>query len=112
LEDYIKSLYIKGQDDIEGIKALFDETYDVIIIKSGKKIRGYVYNNCIDKMDKLSAREKQVYELLMSGFSNSDIAESLKISYNTVKNHLYNIYKKIGVSDRTQAVVTAINNHQ
>lgn len=90
---------------------MFDDSYDMIIIKSGKFIRGYKQINCIDNYDKLSAREKQIYKLLILGLSNSDIADSLEISYNTVKNHLHNIYKKMGVSDRTQAVVTVINNH-
>ena len=82
----------------------------MVVIKSGKNIRGYKHINCIDSYNDLSGREKQVYKLLMAGLSNSDIANKLNISYNTVKNHLHSIYKKIGVSDRTQAVVTAINN--
>ena len=45
-----------------------------------------------------------------SGMSNKEIASSLDISERTVKNHISNIFKKIDVSDRTQAAVFAIKN--
>jgi transcriptional regulator EpsA len=51
----------------------------------------------------LSARERQILVSLSHGRSNHDIAEALAISLFTVKNHLKRIFKKIGVSNRTQA---------
>jgi transcriptional regulator EpsA len=51
----------------------------------------------------LSAREREILVSLSRGSSNSDIAEALNISLFTVKNHLKRIFRKIGVSNRTQA---------
>lgn len=56
----------------------------------------------------LTKRELQVLELLAEGLFNKEIAERLFISEKTVKNHVSNIFKKIGVADRTQAAVYAI----
>lgn len=51
----------------------------------------------------LSAREREILASLARGSTNNDIAESLAISLFTVKNHLKRIFRKIGVSNRTQA---------
>lgn len=55
-------------------------------------------------------RECEVLQLLTNGQSNRKIAETLKISEKTVKNHVSNLFRKMKVNDRTQAVVTAIKN--
>ncbi len=59
----------------------------------------------------LTKRELQVIELLGEGLYNKEIAERLYISEKTVKNHVSSIFKKISVTDRTQAVVYAIKNN-
>ncbi len=61
--------------------------------------------------DKLTRREIEVLKLLAEGLFNKEIAYKLSISEKTVKNHVSNIFKKIGVSDRTQAAVYAIKNN-
>ena len=48
--------------------------------------------------------------MIAAGSSNKEIASVLNISERTVKNHISNIFKKIDVSDRTQAAVFAIKN--
>ena len=63
------------------------------------------------KTANLTKRELQVIELLGEGLYNKEIAERLFISEKTVKNHVSSIFKKIGVTDRTQAVVYAIKNN-
>jgi DNA-binding CsgD family transcriptional regulator len=55
----------------------------------------------------LSKREVQVLELLAQGGSNDDIAQRLSVSTSTVKTHLVNVYQKMQVSRRTQAVQKA-----
>lgn len=58
--------------------------------------------------DRLSAREIEVLQLVGRGMSNAEIARELFLSEKTVKNHLTNIFRKIQVTDRTQAVLYAI----
>ncbi len=60
-----------------------------------------------DLVEPLSARELEVLELISGGLTNREIASRLFISLNTVKAHTRNIYGKLGVHNRTQAVATA-----
>jgi DNA-binding NarL/FixJ family response regulator len=55
----------------------------------------------------LSARERQVLSLIGDGLSNTDIAERLQISEKTVRNHASNVFDKLGVWSRAQAIVFA-----
>ena len=59
----------------------------------------------------LTRREIEVLKLVAEGLFNKEIAFKLSISEKTVKNHVSNIFKKIGVFDRTQAAVYAIKNN-
>ena len=63
------------------------------------------------KIESLTERETEVLKLVSNGMYNKEIAEKLQISEHTVKNHLFNIFKKIDVTDRTQAALFAIRNH-
>ena len=56
----------------------------------------------------LTKREMEVLKLIAEGLFNKEIADKLSISEKTVKNHVSNIFRKINVSDRTQAAVYAI----
>jgi len=58
----------------------------------------------------LTAREIEIISLLAIGCKNDDIAGKLCISSHTIKTHLYNIYKKINVSNRLQATLWAAKN--
>lgn len=64
-----------------------------------------------EKYELLTKREVEVLKLLAEGLFNKEIAYRLSISEKTVKNHVSNIFKKIGVADRTQAAVYAIKNN-
>ncbi len=74
-----------------------------------KKINGELDSQ--DKHNKLTKREIEVLKLITQGLLNKEIADQLCISEKTVKNHVSNIFKKIEVSDRTQAAVYAIRNN-
>jgi LuxR family transcriptional regulator of csgAB operon len=57
-----------------------------------------------DSIYALTKREKQILNLSASGAKNADIAEALNVSTHTVKTHMYNLFKKIDVSNRIQAI--------
>jgi DNA-binding NarL/FixJ family response regulator len=59
-------------------------------------------------VDQLTAREVEVLSLVARGLSNGEIAQELFIGEATVKSHLLHVFDKLGVSDRTAAVTTAI----
>lgn len=66
--------------------------------------------NTSEVAEGLTKREMEVLKLIAEGMYNKEIAEKLMISEKTVKNHVSNIFRKINVSDRTQAAVYAIKN--
>jgi len=59
----------------------------------------------------LSRREREIVALVANGLRNKDLAEKLFISEQTVKNHLHNIFDKLGVSDRLELALYAIHNN-
>jgi DNA-binding NarL/FixJ family response regulator len=58
----------------------------------------------------LTKREAEVLKQLAFGLTNKEIAQALGISYETVKEHVQHVLKKLGVADRTQAAVWAVRN--
>jgi DNA-binding CsgD family transcriptional regulator len=58
----------------------------------------------------LTSREKEIVELIMKGKTNKEIEINLFISFNTVKNHIYNIFKKTGVKSRSELLYFIRNN--
>lgn len=78
-----------------------------LLVEANNKLE----NDKDDPMNLLSSREFEVLKLVSEGLFNKEIAYKLSISEKTVKNHVSNIFKKIGVSDRTQAAVYAIKHN-
>jgi len=80
------------------------------------RIARIVLNNFVNKTTKqgksqesvLTEREISILSLIARGLSNSEISDNLYISLNTVKTHIKNIFQKLEVEDRTQAVMTAM----
>lgn len=58
--------------------------------------------------DGLTAREVEILKMLATGMANKQIAYKLKISEKTVRNHVSNMYEKLGIYDRAQAVLYAV----
>lgn len=61
--------------------------------------------------ESLTPRELDVLKLMTSGISNRQIASALRLGEGTVRNHVSSIFSKLGVSDRTRAVLHAIEKH-
>ena len=62
----------------------------------------------LEQPDPLTERETEILRLLAGGYSNKEIANSLRVAEGTVKNHVSNILSKLGVRDRTRAVLKAL----
>jgi DNA-binding NarL/FixJ family response regulator len=62
-------------------------------------------------IEPLTRREKEILKLMADGLGNGEIAAKLYLSEGTVKNHISTIYSKLGLNDRTQAVLFALKNH-
>ena len=88
-------------DYIQRLLAAFptEEQKKTVGLKSQDPDSGWV--------EPLSDREIDVLQLLAEGLTNQEIAQKLYVSLNTVKAHTRNIFGKIGVNNRTQAVVKA-----
>lgn len=61
----------------------------------------------LERPDPLTDRETEILRLMAGGFSNKEIANSLHVAEGTIKNHVSNILSKLGVRDRTRAVLKA-----
>ncbi len=62
----------------------------------------------LDQPDRLTRRETEVLRLMAGGYSNREIADSLELSEGVIKNHVSNVLSKLGVRDRTRAVLKGI----
>jgi DNA-binding NarL/FixJ family response regulator len=83
-----------------------------------KQMAPEVIVNCIRKMQggvarqfapQLTPREREIIQLVAQGHRNKDMAATLFISEQTVKNHLHNIFEKLGVSDRLELALYAVH---
>lgn len=111
---HINGVFYSNEDQsrvIEGMQGVIrGECYfsqklaSYLITRSGH----YRFNSAESAL--LTHREKEILNKLRVGASNNEIAQSLFISENTVKTHLYNLFKKISVKNRTQAVSWANDN--
>jgi len=110
----VKGYVLKDSESdvlIRAIRSVYEgETYiqpnmaSLLFKKMNNDETGAVHNT------RLTKREVEVLKLITEGLLNKEIAHRLCISEKTVKNHVSNIFKKIEVSDRTQAAVFAIKN--
>ncbi len=83
----------------------------ITVVHSGNRyIPRHIAARLADRMMRadLTARELQILEHLSNGSTNKEVAEELHISDNTVRHHVNSIMEKLQVSDRTEAVATAI----
>jgi len=102
--EYLKNIILKIQDKLQlrlekekkvFLNKIIEDFNEVTIIKK------------LDMIEILSIRELEVLKYLREGRTNSEIADSLFVSINTVKTHLLNIYTKLDVHSRTEALAKA-----
>lgn len=65
-------------------------------------------NDALPMPERLTDRERDVLRLMVSGIGNGEIADALHLSEGTVRNHVSSIFAKLGVNDRTKAVLRAL----
>ena len=91
----------------------------IVAVMSGERVMASAVANRVLEMltgtttpkefyDGLTNREIEILKLLASGMANKQIAYRLKISEKTVRNHVSNTYEKLGIYDRSQAVLYAV----
>jgi two-component system, NarL family, response regulator LiaR len=71
-------------------------------------LRYPVLNDDIDLKNKLSVREWEVYKKMAKGLNNKEISQDLGLNLRTVKGHLANIYSKLNVNSRTEAIIVGL----
>lgn len=93
------------------LKMPLEDWIDYIIRKAGRQKKHYLDltedQQNIYRVEKLTVTELMVLRYLEKGYSNAAIGETMNIRLSTVKSHIYNIYKKLGVTTRIQAVQKA-----
>jgi LuxR family maltose regulon positive regulatory protein len=109
-EGYLRIFVNHGQDIVSNLlsaaqRGLHPAYVERILdcIRQGEVLETAVMN----QVEQLSERELEVLRLIAVGLSNREIAEQLYLSPGTIKTHVHNICGKLGVSNRTQAVVHA-----
>jgi LuxR family transcriptional regulator of csgAB operon len=116
---------------IQGIRGLFEAGTDLPTLMRGieailngdvwiprKVLVTAAFNNDNDRPKRhlsparntLTRREREILALISTGASNDEVADKLSISPNTVRTHIYNLYKKIGVPNRMQAALWGAEN--
>ena len=103
--------------------ATFDELSEAIraVAAGGSLVRPGVTERVLDRAthvdrsfevalrpDGLTTREREVVRLLAGGYSHKEIAYALRVAEGTAKNHVSNVLSKLGVRDRTRAVLRAL----
>lgn len=75
-----------------------------------RMVQGLALPGGREPLEALTVRETEVLRLMTAGFTNREIGDALGMAEGTVKNHVSSILGKLGVKDRTRAVLTAIEN--
>jgi DNA-binding NarL/FixJ family response regulator len=100
---------------IEAIRTVYEGNTYIQPNMTSELVREYTristHTRSKEEENVLTSREVEVIGLIAEGLINKEIAKKLYISEKTVKNHVSNIFKKLNVSDRTQAAIYAFKNN-
>ena len=94
---------------VEGsLKGYIQKLSDAFKMLTGESVEVVVSSYPAEPLiEPLTGREIEVLHLLAAGLSNREVAERLYVSEGTVKTHTHNLYQKLGVQSRTQAIARA-----
>ena len=96
----------------KGAMGLVYEGHDPVLQRLANEVQGpsdaRSRSKGVEMLQPLTPRELEVLELVALGLTNREIAQRFVLGVGTVKNHVEHIIAKLGVSDRTQAVVKAL----
>ena len=107
-ENYLRLFLNEG----EAIAALLPAVHEIAPRFVGALLAAFGWDAAVPPLvEPLSQRELEVLQLVADGRSNREIAETLFVTVGTVKKHLNNVYGKLGVARRTEAVAKAQNLH-
>jgi len=100
-------------DELKGaIRAVYsgDSVLDPVVTqKLLQRVAGLTMGaDRVETKEQLSRRENEILTLAASGMSNKDIAHTLSLSVRTIKAHLTNIFNKMGVGSRTEAIIKGL----
>ncbi|MBZ4644858.1 MAG: hypothetical protein PWR27_270 [Petroclostridium sp.] len=109
LKDADSDVLIKAIQSVYKGQSYIQPTMTTELIKEFTKGVSEEHSN--KNQNLLTQREIEVLELIAEGMLNKEIAAKLYISEKTVKNHVSNIFKKLNVSDRTQAAIYAFKHN-
>ena len=109
LKDAEPSVLIEAIRNVNGGQSYIQANMTKELVKEFNRVTLHEKNKGED--NSLTVREVEVLELIAEGMINKEIARQLYISEKTVKNHVSNIFKKLNVSDRTQAAIYAFKNN-
>ena len=106
LKQSATDLLVKSIHRVHGGEIWLDNRMTAEVMKAFAKS-----SNSASRHEKplLSDREKEIVQLVAQGYRNKEIGEKLFISEQTVKNHLHNIFDKLGVSDRLELALYAVH---
>lgn len=101
VEDIIKSIRAVVAGEAVLSPQVFQQVLKYALRHSTKPVR-------LDTGVKLTTRELEILRLIAKGISNKEIANEINISSRTVKSHMVDIFRKLNVSSRTEAVITSL----
>jgi DNA-binding NarL/FixJ family response regulator len=99
---------IRIENLVEALQKVYRGEHLTLSAEVSQRMQAGMDHEAVSGADILTEREREVLQALRKGYTNQKLAELLVVSPKTVQNHLYNIYHKIGVASRSEAILWAI----
>jgi len=99
---------IRIENLVDALEKVYRGDKLVLSPEVSQRMQAGMDQEAVSGADILTEREREVLQALRKGYTNQKLAELLVVSPKTVQNHLYNIYHKIGVASRSEAILWAI----